>query len=181
MKNFNGRSVTGSKGSCLLCWVFGNSLENLGKSTGECKNKHFDNFPKFLKIFGNLRKSWEIFGKNWKMLQSAQDDLSALFNCLFLHFQIFKKSSESVGSLRKSSEVFGKNRKMSESSQNDLPTLFENFQKFSEIFWSVWKCSENFGNPREIFECNRRFMKIVYTLPISDTCGLKIRFKNFDL
>ena len=61
--------------------------------------------------------------------------------------------------LQKSSEVFGKNRKMSESSQNDLPTLFESFWKFLEIFGSVRKCSENFGNPRKVFECNRRFMK----------------------
>ena len=62
---------------------------------------------------------------------------------------------------------------MSESSQNDLPTRFENFRKFSEIFGSVRKCLENFGNPRKIFECNRRFIKFL--------CGLKIRFKNFDL
>ena len=80
-----------------------------------------------------------------------------------------------------SSEVFGKYRKMSESSQNDLPTVLENFRKLSEIFGSVRKCSENFGNPQKIFECNRRFMKNFYTIPISDTCGLRIRFRNFDL
>ena len=121
--------------------MFGNFLDNLRKSTGECKNKHSDKFPKFLKIFRNLRKSLEIFG-----------------------------------SLRKSSKVFGKNRKMSESSQNDLP-----FWKSSEVFGSVRKCSENFGNPRKIFECNQKFMKKFYTVPISDICGLKIRFNNFDL
>ena len=77
MKKCNGRSLTGSKGSCLLCRMFGNSLENLGKSTGECKNKQSDKFPKFLKIFRNLRKSSEIFGKNRKMSQNAEDDLPA--------------------------------------------------------------------------------------------------------
>ena len=39
---------------------------------------------------------------------------------------------------------------MSESSQNDLPTLFGNFRK----------CSEKFGNPRKILECDRGLMKL---------------------
>ena len=61
------------------------------------------------------------------------------------------------------------------------PLTLRRVRKFSKIFGSVRKCSENFGNPRKIFECNRRFMKLFYIIPISDTCGLKIRFKNFNL
>ena len=41
MKKFNGRSVTGSIRAHILCGMFGNSLGNLAKSTGECKNKQF--------------------------------------------------------------------------------------------------------------------------------------------
>ena len=102
-KKFNGRSVTGSRGSCLLCWMFGNSLENLGKSTGECKNKHSDKFPKFSKIFGSLRKSSEpskIFGKIGKCRKVLKKTLQ--------HFLNF---NEIFGNHRKSSEIFGKFRK----------------------------------------------------------------------
>ena len=114
--------------------MFGNSLDTLGKSTGQCKNKHSDKFPKCLKIFGNLRKSSE----------NAQDDFPAFK-------KNFMKSSEIVGSLRKSSEVFWKDWKMSESSQNDLPTLFENFRKSSEVFVSVRKCSGILGKFSNVF------------------------------
>ena len=105
MKKFNGRSVSGSKGSCLLnvCSMFGSTLENLGKSTGECKNKHSDNFPKFLKIFANLRKSSEIFGKIGKCRKVLKTT-----------FQHFKNFYEIFGNHRKSSEVFGCLRKSSE-------------------------------------------------------------------
>ena len=34
-------------------------------------------FRQVSEIFENLQKSSGIFGKNWKMLQSAQDDLPA--------------------------------------------------------------------------------------------------------
>ena len=158
--------------------MFGNSLENLGKSTGECNRQTFQQVSE---IFENPRKSSEKIGKCRKVLQ---DDLPAfkkksieslrkssdVFGCIWESsgkfrkfvlkclkynlpsiFEIFLKSSEIVGSLRKSSEVFAKDRKMSESSQNNIPTLFENFRKFSEIFGSVRKCSENFGNPRKLF------------------------------
>ena len=61
MKKFNGRPVTGSKGSCILCWMFGNSPENLGKSTGECqKPRFFENLWKSSDVFGNLWKNSEI-------------------------------------------------------------------------------------------------------------------------
>ena len=130
-----------------------------------------------MKTIGNHRNSLDVFGN----LRKISDFCRKVLKITFQRFKTFLKSSEIGGSLRKSSEFFAKIRKMSESSQNDLPTLFENFRKFSEIFGSVWKCSENFGNPRKIFECNRRLMKIFYTIPTSDTCGLKIRFKNFDL
>ena len=85
-EKINGRSVTGSKGSCLLCSMLGNSLDNLGKSTGECKNKQSDKFPNFLKIFENLRKSSEVFGRLRKssekignLSQSAQNNFAAVF------------------------------------------------------------------------------------------------------
>ena len=83
--------------------MFGIFLENLGKSTGECKNKHSDKFPKVLKIFGNLLKSSEISGKSRKMSQSAQDDLPAFLNFL----RNLRKSSEVFGCFRKPSEKFG--------------------------------------------------------------------------
>ena len=92
-------------------------------------------FRQVSEIFENLRKCLEIFGKNRKMSQSAQDDLPAF---LFF-FKIF-------GNCRKSSE---KNRKMSESSQNDIPALFEtfeNFRKSSEVFGNARKTSETLGS-----------------------------------
>ena len=60
-----------------------------------------------------------------------------------------------------SSEKIGKCRKV-------LKTIFQHFLKFlkffrksSGVFGSVWKCSENFENPRKIFECNLRFMNFL--------------------
>ena len=100
--------------------MFGNSLDNLGKSTGECKNKHSDKFPKLLKIFGNLRKSSEIFGKNRKMSQSAQDDLRAFFD-------FFMKSSEVIGNLQNYSDVFGNLRKISEICRKVIKITFQHF------------------------------------------------------
>ena len=80
MKRFNGRTVTGREGSCLLCKLrkrvhvfFG----NLGKSTGECKNKHSDKFPKVLKIFGNPRKSSEVIGS----LRKSTEKLGNVAKC----------------------------------------------------------------------------------------------------
>ena len=69
-------------------------LENLVKSTGDCKNKHSDKFPKFLKIFANLLKSSEIFGKIGecrKVLKTTFLDLP----------ELFMKFSEIIGNLRK--------------------------------------------------------------------------------
>ena len=66
-----GRSLTGSKGSCLFCWMFGNSLENLGKAPESAKT----NIPT---SFRNFRKSSEIFGENRNSRNwSAQDNLPA--------------------------------------------------------------------------------------------------------
>ena len=81
-EKINGRSVTGSKGSCLLCWMFGNSLDNLGKSTRVQKKTIPTSFQ-------NFWKSSEVFEKNWKMSQSAQDNL-------------FMKYSENFGNLSQS-------------------------------------------------------------------------------
>ena len=47
MKKINCRLVTGSKGSSLLCWMFGDSLENLGKALESAKNKHSNKFRNF--------------------------------------------------------------------------------------------------------------------------------------
>ena len=161
MKKINGRSVTGNKGSCLICWMFGNYLENLGKSTESAKNKHLTS-SEVLKIFRN--RLW----KTRKMSQSAKNNLPA-FCDFFLNLR--KSLMEVFGNLRKFSKIVWKclkqpcsrkNGKMSESSENDIR-----------------KCSEMLGklrNSRKIFKCNRNLW-----IPISDTCGLKIRFKNFDL
>ena len=91
-------------------------------------------------------------------------------------FQPFLKFLKIFENCQKSSEIFEslrKNRKMSESSQNDLRTLFENFRKFSEIFGSARK-------PSEISHVIGGLWKL-FILFQSDTCRLKIRFKNFDL
>ena len=50
-----------------------------------------------------------------------------------------------------------------EAQENNPPTIFENFRKSSEVVEIV-------GGLRKFF--------ITF---LSDTCGLKIRFKNFDL
>ena len=177
---------------------FGIIWKTLEKAPESAKNKHSNKFPKFLNLFKNFRKSSETIGNCRKELKTTFQHFLILFksseiigslrmssdnfgNCrkannlpAFLKvFEIF----EIVGSLRKSSEVFGENRKMSESSQNDLSTLLK-------IFGNLRKCAEMLGKlrkPSEICECNRRFMKVLYNIPTSDTCGQKIRFKNFDL
>ena len=132
--------------------MFGISLENFGKCTGECKNKLSNKFPKFLKFFGNFRKSSEIFEKLENVTKCSRRPSSILKFC----YEIF-------GNHWKSSDIFGNLRKSSESSQNDLPTFF---WEYSEIFGSVQKCSENFGNPRKIFECNWKFTINFYSVPI---------------
>ena len=121
MRKFNGRSVTGRRGSCLLCWMFENSLENLGKGTGECKNKPG--------IFENLRKSSKIFGKIGKC--------SKVLKTTFQHFSI---SYEISGNHRKSSDVFGNLR-------NWIST-FQHFWNFFEIFGNWRKSSEEIGKCR---------------------------------
>ena len=147
-KKFNGWSVTRSKGSCLLCWMFGNFLENLGKTTRECKNKHSDKFPN-LRIFRNLRKSAENFG-------------NCRLKITFQHFLFFFKSSEIVGSLSEIFGIFRKNPKMSESFRSDLPTIFVNFRKCR----NSRKCSENFRNPQKItlFALVLHFLHWCYSL-----------------
>ena len=70
-------------------------------------------FQQVSEIFENLRKS---SGKNWKMSQSAQNNLPAFLK----FFRNLRKLYEVFGNLRKSG-------KMSESCQNDLLTLSENF------------------------------------------------------
>ena len=136
--------------------MFRNSLENLQKSTGKCKNYHFNKLPKFLKIFENLRKSLvlrtssEIFGK-------IQKNSETVAKCLKQHFSIseFFKSSEIVGSLRKFSEVFGKIgkcRKILKTIFRQFLKIFENFRRCSEMLGKLRKSSENFRMYLEVYE-----------------------------
>ena len=48
---------------------------------------------------------------------------------------------------------------MSESSPNGLPPVLK-------FFGSIRKCLENFRNPRKIFECNWKFTRNFYNIPI---------------
>ena len=181
--------------------MFENSLNSFApesaKQTFRQVSEIFENLRKSSEVFGNIWRSSEVFGnlpKKSENVAKSSRRPSSIFIFLwnprkisgscrkvlkitFQHFKFFLKSSEIIGSLRKSTEFFGKNRKMSESFQNDLPTLFENFWKFSEIFGSVRKCSENFGNTRKFLNVIGGLWKFFYTIPISDTCGLKIKFK----
>ena len=143
--------------------MFGNSLENLGNRTGEYKNQHSNKFSKFLKIFENLRKSSEKLRNCRKVLKTT--------------FEFFVKSSEIVGNLRKSSEKIGKCRKV-------LKTIFRQFLKIFENFRKSSKCSEMLGKLLKASENLRMYLggyETFYNIPISDTYGLKIRFKNLDL
>ena len=131
-EKINGRSVTGSKGSCLLCWMFGNSLDNLGKSTRVQKKP----FQQVSKIFENLRKSSKKIGKCRKVLKTTflwnirkiSEICLKVLKITFQHFWIFLKSSEIVEIFRKKSENV---RKFSKRSSDTL-----------KIFGSVRKCSE---------------------------------------
>ena len=80
--------------------MFDNSLENLGKSTGEYKKPTFQQVSE---IFENPRKSSEVFGR----LRKSSEKFEIVAKCLKRPFSIFDffKSLEIVGSLRKSSEV----------------------------------------------------------------------------
>ena len=118
--------------------MFANSLDNLRKGTGECKNKHSGKFLKFLKIFGSVWKSSEKIGKCRKVLKTT-----------FQHFYFFLKSLEIVGSLRKK---IGKCRKV-------LKTIFRHFLKFLKIFENLRKCSEMLGKLRKPSEV---YKKILY-------------------
>ena len=69
--------------------MFGNSLDNLGKSIGECKNKHSDKmtfqhfkifFMKSSEVMGNLRNSLDIFGNFRKILEICHKVLKITFH-----------------------------------------------------------------------------------------------------
>ena len=85
--------------------MFGNSLENLGKSTREGKNKHSNKFPRFLKIFGNLQSLW----KSSEKIAECRKVLKTTFQ-QFL--KLIRKLSEVFGCLKRSLENFGNCRKM---------------------------------------------------------------------
>ena len=107
MKKFNGRSVTVRKGSCLLCWMCGDSLENLGKSTWERKN-NIRQVSKFLKIFGNLRENQKSSGKIRECRKVLKTTFQPLYNFFFLIFGNYQKSSEVFGRLQKILEIVAK-------------------------------------------------------------------------
>ena len=100
--------------------MFGDSLDNLGKSTGECKNKHSDKFPKFFK---NLRKSSEKIGN----LRKKSENVVKCSNDLPEFLNFFMKSSEVIGNLRKSSDVFGNLWKILEICRKVLKITFQHF------------------------------------------------------
>ena len=95
-------------------------LKTLEKAPESVKNKHPNKFPKFLKIFGNLRKSSEISGSLWKSSGEIRKCRKAL-KTTFQHFlNFFLKSSEIIGSHWMSLEIFGNCRKV-------LKTTFQHF------------------------------------------------------
>ena len=82
MKKINGRSVTASKGSCLLCLMFGNPLENLAKNTSwRVQKPTFQQVSKILKTFGNLLKILET-----TVIKSLKQPLS-----IFEYFRNLRK------------------------------------------------------------------------------------------
>ena len=143
--------------------MFMSSLLNVWKFFGKLRKKHprvqKQTFRQVSKIFKNFRKSLEVFGKNRRMSQSAQNDLSCIFE--FFFFEIF-------GNYGKSSEIFGNYRKVLKTIFRQFLLIFENLKR---------KSSEMFGNARKTSRVYETFKNI----PISYTCGLKIGFKNFDL
>ena len=82
-------------------------------------------------------------------------------------FENCHKSSEIFESLRKKSENVGKFSKRSS----------DTVWKFSKIFGNLRKCSETLGNFSNVIGGLWK----LFILCQSDTCRLKIRFKNFDL
>ena len=127
----------------LNVWKF---FGKLGKSTGECKNHHSNKFSKFLKIFGNLRKSSEIVAKCLKQPFSIFD----FFN--------FRKLLEVFGNLRKSSEEIGKCRKILKTIFRQYLKIFKNFWKSSEVFGNARKTSETLGKFSNVFGGLRKFL-----------------------
>ena len=76
-------------------------LINFRKKHWRVQKQTFQQVPKFLKIFGNLWKSPEIFRKNWKMSQSAQDDLPAFQKILMKFLEIIESIWTSLEIFRK--------------------------------------------------------------------------------
>ena len=92
MKKVNGRSVT------VTCCMFGNSLENLGKSPESAKT----NIPAISEIFENLRKSSEKIGKCRKVLKTT---FQHFFNEIFGNHWKSSDSSDVFENLLKFSEI----------------------------------------------------------------------------
>ena len=120
-------------------------FENLRQSSekiGKCRKVYettFQHFKLFYEIFGNHRKSSDVFGN----LRKISETCCKVLKITFQHFKFFFKSSEIFGTLRKK---IGKCRKV-------LKTIF-------------WKCPENFGNPRKIFDFNGKLTRNFYIIPI---------------
>ena len=139
----------------LNAWKF---FGKLGK-----KHRRVQNFWKSSEIFGRLRKSSEKFGNCPKVLKTT-----------FQHFWIFLNP-------RKSSEVFGKK---SENVGKFSKRSSDIFWRISKIFGNLRKCSEMLGKLRKPSDNFRMYLEVYenfYNIPISNTYGLKISFKNFDL
>ena len=150
--------------------MFGNSLENLGKSTGECKKKHSDKFPKFVNIFGNLFKSSEIFGSLQKSLEKIRECCKVLKMTYWLFFIFLKnvrKLLEVIRHLWKSSGNFEIVAKCLKQPSSILESFLKSskivgsLRKSSEFFRKNWKMSESSqNNLLTIFANFRKFLEI---------------------
>ena len=130
-EKIDSRSATRSKDSCLLCWIFGNSLDNLGKSTRECKTnilRRFQNFWKSSEVFRNLQKKSE----NVAECSRQPSSILNFFNEIF-------------GSHRNSSDVFRNLWKVSEICHKVLKITFQHFLIFLKIFGNCQKSLEKIG------------------------------------
>ena len=137
----------------LNVWKF---FGKLRKKHRRVQNKHSDKFPKFMKIFANLRKSSGTIGKCRKVLKMTFQHFlifSEIFGNHRKFLDVFGRLRKFVGSLWKSSEKIGKCRKVLKTIFRQCLKIFGNLRKYSEMLG-------NFANPRKIFKGNQRFMNI---------------------
>ena len=76
-----------------------------------------------------------------------------------------------------SSEKIGKCRKVLKTIFRQFLKIFGNSRKFSKVFGNARKTLETLGK----FSNTVRSLREIFIIFQSDTCGLKIGFKKFDL